>query len=469
MPPEPGSPPGKIPPASLFAAVTVPHFIPQALAVARPEWRGKPFAVVEQDPESHKTLVTEVSDAAQAWGVHPGLPVFLLRRKWHGVAVIPRDPAAEARLRERMRALWLRCTPEFTVRESGGAMLDMTGTPAARKYAPEAWAAHLRSALLNLGLESVTIAVASSQVVARVLSRELSRVLSGIPARTRRGGEDLLAPATRVCPPGEEARALGMLSPSLLPGLSSAARARLRKYGLETIATVRRLGREELTLRFGTEGEKLYTLAQGMDLEPVVSRRKPLAVETVLPQDLNDEAALRNQVRLTADKLAHALRRAGMKTSRFTLVLAYSDGRSARRTQKVHPPTAAFAPLAEAAASAFFELYQRRVALRRLRLLVAAPATETGQRELFEETGHDKKEALEAAIDRIRAKREFGAVLSGSNVAASPPQTNPRTRARLARRVSAKASPPSPPPPLSEWFEGSESSESSEWSEWSEP
>jgi hypothetical protein len=334
---------------------------------------------------------------------------------------VPRDPAAEAALRARMQALWVRCTPEFTVRDNGGAMLDMTGTPAARTHTPETWAAHLREALLRIGLDSVTIGVAASQVVARVLSRELwravSRALFRVPLRKKTGGEDLLAPSIRVCPAGEEARALEALSPLLLPGLSPAALGRLRKYGLETIASVRRLGKEELTLRFGTEGEKLYTLARGMDLEPVVARRKPLAVETVLPHDLNDEEALRNQVRLTADKLAHALRSASMKTGRFTLVLIYSDGRSARRTVKVHPPTAAFVPLAEAAAGLFFELYQRRVALRRLRLLVAAPAVESGQRELFEAAGTGKKEALEAAIDRIRNKRSFGDVLSGSNVA----------------------------------------------------
>lgn len=405
-------------PLPLFAAVTIPHFIPQALAVARPELRGRPFAVVEQDAESHKTVVTEVSAAAEAMGVHPGLAVFLVRRRWGDarVAIVARDPAAEAALRERMRALWLRCTPEFTVRDGGGALLDMTGTPAARKHAPEVWAAYLREALLRLGLESVTIAVAASQVVARVLSRESSRVLSGMRSRGRAGGDDLLAAAVRICPPGEEASALEALSPSLLPGLSPAALARLRKYGLQTIASVRRLGKEELTLRFGTEGEKLYTLARGMDLEPVVPRRRPLAVETVLPHDLNDEEALRNQVRLTADKLGHALRGAAMKTGRFTLVLVYSDGRSARRTVKVHPPTAAFLPLSDAATALFFELYQRRVALRRLRLSVAAPATETGQRELFEEAGAGKKEALEAAIDRIRNKRKFGDVLSGSNV-----------------------------------------------------
>jgi hypothetical protein len=108
-----------------------------------------------------------------------------------------------------------------------------------------------------------------------------------------------------------------------------------------------------------------------------------------------------------------------VKASRFTMALTYSDGRSARRTVTVHPPTAAFPPLAERALPLFFELYQRRVALRRIRLSVAAPAIETGQRDLFAdaEAGAGKQEARARAVDRIRAKRSFGAVVSGSNVA----------------------------------------------------
>ena len=400
-------------PETLFAAVHIPRFTAQALSAERPTLRRQPFIVVEQNPSSHKTMVLELSDAADALmeksprgrRVWPGLPVFIAQRKWPGLPVLSRDTAAEARLRERMRALWVRCTPEFTVRDNGGATLDMTGTPAARKFEPAGWATHLQLQLYGLGLDAAAIGVAPSQVVARVLAR-----LSGRPG----------APCgIQVCPPGGEARLLDPLSPALLPDLSSHARERLKKYGLETLGAVRRLDREELTLRFGSEGDKLYTLVRGMDLEPVVAKRKAITVDTILPLDLNDEAALRNQVRLTADKLAHALRLAGpapMKAGRFTFILTYSDGRSARRTVRVEPPTAAFAPLADAAVSAFFEMYQRRVALRRLQLQVSTPAVETGQRDLFEEKGTGKREALEAAIDRIRTKRAFGAVLSGSNV-----------------------------------------------------
>jgi DNA polymerase-4 len=393
-------------PEPLFAAVNVPRFHAQALSAERPELRRRPFVVVEQNPSSHKTLVLELSAAAaerlaqegRERHFFPGLPVFLAQRKWPGLPVLARDPAAEERLRGRMRSLWVRCTPEFTVRENGGAMLDMTGTPAARRFEPLAWAAHLQARALALGLEAASIGVASSQVVARVLAR-------------------LEAPqGLRACPAGGEAALLDPLSPLWLPGLSPHARERLKKYGLDTIAAVRRLDREELTLRFGAEGEKLHALARGMDLEPVAPKRKPVAVDTLLPLDLNDEAALRDQVRLTADKLGHALRLAGLKAGRLTFILTYSDGRSARRTAGLNPPTAAFGPLADAAVDLFFALYQRRVALRRLQLHVATPAVETGQRDLFEEIGAGKREALEAAIDRIRVKRTFGAVLSGSNV-----------------------------------------------------
>ncbi|MCD6024236.1 MAG: polymerase [Fibrobacteria bacterium] len=408
-------------PETLYAAVSIPRFTAQALSAERPELRRRPFVVVEQNASSHKTLVRELSEEAGEQGrrrhIWPGLPVFLVARKWPGLPVLARDPAAEARLRDRMRALWTRCTPEFTVRDNGGALLDMTGTPATRKFPPETWALHLQLQLYGLGLDAASVGVASSQAVARVLAR------LGAP----RG--------VHVCPPGEETRLLDPLSPALLPDLSSQARERLRKYGLDTIAAVRRLDRDELVLRFGAEGDKLYVLARGMDLEPVAPRARPLSVETVLPLDLNDETALRNQVRLTADKLGHALRLAGLKAGRFTLVLVYADGRSARRTARL-APTAAFGPLAGAAVEAFFALYRRRVALRRLQLHVAVPAVETGQRDLFEEEGTEKREALEAAVDRIRKKLVFGEVLSASSVESYAEE---REREREEQKAKEKA------------------------------
>ena len=387
-------------PDPLFAAVSVPHFIAQTLAVWNPSLRKQPFAVIEQNSESHKTPILAISQTADDLGIRPGTPVFIARRRWPRVKILARDVGGEARLRKSMDTLLLGYTPMFTLRENGGAVLDMTGTPATRKMNSEKWARHLQNNLHRLGFEAVSVGIASSQITARVLAR-LNRP-DGI----------------QVCPQGEETLLLDPVSPDLLPGLSSHCRELLKKYGLPTIASVRRLDKEEIVLRFGGEGEKLYSLARGWDFESVSTRTKSVSAETVLNQDLNDQEALRNQVRLTADKLGHLLRLNECKAGKMTLVLTYSDKRSSRRTVAMQPPTSAFQKLAEKSVQLFGDLYQRRVALRRIQLQVALPRADTGQVDLFDTGSVRKQEALEQAVDRIRRKRSFETVISGSNVLA---------------------------------------------------
>ena len=385
-------------PDPLFAAVEIPHFLAQTLSVWNPILRGKPFAVIEQNAESHKTPLLAVSETARKFGVIPGVPVFITKRRWPHVQILMRDLPGEMRLRKTMHTHLLGYTPVFTIRDSGGALLDMTGTPATRKATPEVWAGHLQKTLRDLGLEAVSVGVASSQIVARALAR-------------------LNEPhGIQVCPMGDETFLLDPLSPNLLPGLSSHGRELLRKYGLVSISSIRRLDKEEITLRFGSEGEKLYSLVRGWDFEATSSGGKSIMAESLLSQDLNDQEALRNQVRLTADKLGYELRLKDCKAAKVTLVLTYSDKRSARRTIALNPPTSAFPELAEKAMHLFEEIYQRRVALRRIQLQVTVPRVDTGQLDLFDEVWIRKQRALEAAIDRIRRKRTFQAVLSGNNV-----------------------------------------------------
>jgi DNA polymerase-4 len=382
----------------LFAAVEIPHFLAQTLSVWNPELRGRSFAVIEQNAESHKTPLLAVSETAAKFGLTPGIPIFIAKRRWPDVQILMRDLPGEATLRKTMSTHLLGYTPLFTIRESGGAVLDMTGTPVTRKATPEIWAYHLQKTLRDLGLEAVSIGIASSQIVAQVLAR-LNKP-HGI----------------QVCPMGNETSLLDPLLPELLPGLSSHTRELLRKYGLASISNIRRLDKEEILLRFGSEGEKLYSLVRGWDFETISSGGKAIVAESLLSQDLNDQETLRSQVRLTADKLGHALRLKDCKAARVTLVLTYSDKRSVRRTTPLHPPTSAFPRLAEKATHLFEEIYQRRVALRRIQLQVTLPRTDTGQLDLFDEVWVRKQHALEAAIDRIRCKRNFQAVLSGSNV-----------------------------------------------------
>lgn len=387
-----------IPP--LFIALELEEFPAQVIAAwdrSRSRW---PFVVVDQDPGSHKTRVIACSSAAREAGLAAGMVLPAARRRCREVQVIFRNQAWETAKREELRALFQRYTPEFDVKEQGGkALLDLTGTPAARLHGPGDLAAILqRDIRLRTGLEEAALGVAGTRLLARVMAR-----------RMRPDG-------IAFCPPGQEAETLAPLGPELLPGLSPGCRERIRRYALSSIGQIRRLERPALKARFGKEGEKLYTMACGLDLEEIPSRRAGISADTVLEEDINNDDLLARKVRLTADKLVFRLRREGLLADRLTVAIRYADGKSARKTVAVRPATDAFAPLAGLASGAFGSLYQRRVALRAVSLHVPLPKPATGQVDLFESTGDRRQKALGDALAAIRGKAGFGAILSGANV-----------------------------------------------------
>lgn len=388
------------PPPPLFLALEAADFPAQAIAAWDDRLRGKAFAVIDQDPDSHKTHVIASSPAARELRIHAGMPLAAARRRLPRLEVVSRNAAWEAALGDELRALCRRYTPEADVR-GGRSLLDMTGTPAARALLPAALAAKLRrDALYASGLQELYAGAASTRLMARVMARL---------AADR--GDDVAA-----CAAGAEADTLAPLPPGCLPGLSPQCRERIRRYSLATVGQVRGLGREALAARFGAEGEKLFTLACGLDLETVRAERRELAAETVLEEDVNDDDALARKVRLTADKLVFQLRREGLQADRLALAIRYADGKAVRKTITMRPRSDDFHILAGKAQELFRALYQRRVALRAISLSIPMPKPDTGQVDLFATQGDLRQRALGDALARIRARSGFGSIVSGANV-----------------------------------------------------
>jgi DNA polymerase-4 len=387
-------------PPPLFLALEAADFPAQAIAAWDDRLRGRPFAVVDQDPDSHKAYVIAGSPAARAFKVYAGMPLPAARRILPGLEVVLRNPAWENALADELRALCLRYTPEADVRGSR-ALLDMTGTPAARVLQPRALADKLRrDALYASGLQELCAGAAPTRLMAQVMARLACERKETAAA----------------CTAGSEAGILAPLPPACLPGLSPQCRERIRRYSLESVGQIRALGREALAARFGGEGEKLYTLACGLDLETVRSERRDLAAETVLEEDLNDDDALARAVRFTADKLVHQLRGAGLQADRLVMAIRYADGKAVRKTLPVRPRTDGFRALADKAQELFRALYQRRVALRAISLAAPAPKRDTGQTNLFETQIDRRQQALGDAMAKIRSRSGFGAILSAANV-----------------------------------------------------
>jgi nucleotidyltransferase/DNA polymerase involved in DNA repair len=384
----------------LFLALRAVDFPAQVLAAWDPSLRGKPFAVVDQDPESHKTAVLACSPAARALGIEAGLPFAAVRRRWRRVPALYRNAAWEDSLREELKALCLRITPEFEVKEDGSALLDLTGTPALRAAEPDTLARKLRQAVCyRTGLTDVALGLAATRLMARVMARQAH------PA------------GFLACPPGREAETLAPLEPGALPGLSPQCRQRIRRYALASVGQIRALGRQALLAGFGSEGDKLYALASGMDPAPAPVRRPEIAAEAVLGEDANDDDFLARQVRATADLLVYRLRREGAVAARLRVMIRYSDHKTARRTLAVEPPTDGFRELSELALRAFRALHLRRVALRAISLSVARPEAETGQVDLFEAAADRKQRAIAEALTRIRARSGFEAIAAAGREA----------------------------------------------------
>lgn len=390
----------------LFLVAEAGDFPAQALAAWDPALRDRAFVVVDQDPENHKTHVLACSGPAADLGIRAGQSFATVRRRWRHVPALFRAPAREAALREELAALCRRFTPAYEVRADGCALLDLAGTPALReafRSAKPAEPIHLlarrlqREIRAQTGLLDVALGLAATRLMARVMARQAH------PA------------GLRICPPGREAELLAPLEPSALPGLSPQCRERVRRYALKTVGQIQALGRQAVAAHFGSEGDKLYTLACGLDLVSVAGPPKGIAAETVLEEDVNDDDALARKVRLTADKLAFRLRQEGLTAAKLTVSIRYSDHRSARKTLPVAPATDGFKEIAALALRGFRELYQRRVALRAIVLTVSQPGADKGQVDLFEELHDRRSRALGDALTRIRGRSGFAAIgMAGS-------------------------------------------------------
>ena len=386
-------------PDPLYCAIDVQEFPAQALAAYEPALRGAPFVVTSQDPENHKSAVWACSAEALTLGVVRGSPVAVVTRRFPQVRVVARNKDFERAAREELQQVFDRYSPTVYLDGWGAGLIDLTATPASRAMSPLAIAGSVRDDILKaITFDSLAIGIAPSAVVARILAK-----------KARPCGVCL-------CEKSRESDMLASMETALLPGLSAAMRQRLAAYGLIRIGQVRSLGREALVRRFGHEGEKLYALSVGLCPEREAAPTAPLVAEITLDRDINDMGKLCDRVRFIADKLCFLLKSGNHYVDRFTFLLIYGDNKIVQCTAALPRFTNDYTEVADRAYAAFIALYQRRVAVKTLKLKAARPQADPGQTELFETERDRRQRALGLQITRVREKLSFESVRSGSQV-----------------------------------------------------
>ncbi len=387
------------PPESLYLALDIDQFPAQAISAYTPSLQNRPFVVVRQNTDSHKSGIWACSTRAKAIGLKQGMSVRVAQKRHPSLEVVPRDEALEKTVCEELS--WIVChySPEYEVRERGDGLVNLSETPVQRHMTDGQIAEEMKREIhYKIGLEEVAIGVSQSRLLARLL------------AKTARPD------GIQTCETEAEEIVLTEFSTRMMPDLSGQCREKLKKYGIKRIGQIQRLGKDALVARFGKEGEKLYSMANGVDTKTAVGPKNALHAEHVLEWDINDLGHLIQNVRYAADKLCHELKVNTAWTNRMTFVLRYADNRTAQKTAAWVSPTNDFLTLSQVATKLFKDLYQRRVAVKSMKLMVTRPKKEKAQLGLFETDWEKKQRQVSGAITEIRKRMGFDTVVSASHL-----------------------------------------------------
>jgi len=327
------------------------------------------------------------------------MPVTLAKRRYRNLLVIQRDLNSEVLALQKLEAILNLFSPDFKVKKNGSSIIDITGTPVLRRYQPQRATETIHAYLKkHLRFPDIVMGTATTRLLAQVLAS------CALPNQIN------------FCVKGQERTILDPLPPEALPGLSPQCHALFKKYSLHSVGQVSTLGKAGLLSHFGKEGEKLYSLVSGVDLQTLSPAAARVKAEIVLTHDLNSDDALAEKVRLIADQLLFQMRKNQLKANRFTLSLRYSDHKMAQKVFQLPQATDSFLPIAEGAVKTFFVTYQRRVALQTITLSISQPKKETGQTNLFAESQSLRQQAIANALEKIRHKNQFSTIVNGCHL-----------------------------------------------------
>jgi nucleotidyltransferase/DNA polymerase involved in DNA repair len=333
----------------------------------------KAFVVVRQTQESHKSTVWACSQHALQLGVKPGMFLFDLAKKNIPIEIIRGSERLINLMKDDLITLLEQFTPEYTVSPHGTCILNITATPLCKKD-PESISQTVRKKISqSTHMQEMCIGIGSSKLIAKLMAR-LARP-SG----------------TQICTHEQELTVLPFLHTQLLPGISPLGREKLKKYGLQYIGQVQKITKDNLIIRFGAEGEKIYGLVQGIFSESIQKKEPCIEAESVFQKDITDMNELLHEVRYCADQICFQLKQKKCIASKICVIIRYTDNRTSQHTAVLSRKSDDFISIAQLAMHSFMLAYTRRVGIRSLLVSVKKTDEDSCQLNLFDTQGDIKQ------------------------------------------------------------------------------
>ena len=284
-----------------------------------PSLRGRPVIV---GGHARRGVVLAASYEVRPSGVRSAMPMARALRLAPDAVVVPPRHDAYAEVSARVFEILETVTPLVEPLSLDEAFLDVTASE--KLFGPPAEiATALRRRIADeLGLPA-SAGIAEVKLVAKIAS-------------------DLAKPNGQLqVPPGGGAAFLAPLPVARLWGVGPKSARQLSALGIATIGDLAGQDPAVLERRLGPGGRDLWTQACAIDPRPVVPDReaKSIGAEETFDDDLVGAEALGPHVHAQALRVAHRLRRAGLRARTVQLKLKRADFTLVTRRATLVEPT----------------------------------------------------------------------------------------------------------------------------------
>ncbi|WP_325201380.1 DNA polymerase Y family protein [Oscillibacter sp.] len=374
--------------------------------LGRPELRKLPVAVCG-DPSSRHGIILAKNEPAKGFGVRTAETIWQARRKCPELVLLPPHHRLYREYSRRVNAIYDEYTDlvePFGIDES---WLDVTNT------------LHL------FGMDGEALADALRRRVKQELGLTLSVGVSFNKVFAKLGSDYKKPDATTVISQENWRELVWPLPAGDMLYVGGAAQKLLGQYGVRTIGELAAFPRETLEELMGKLGGQLHDYANGLDREPVRSRRDPESVKSVgngatFPKNLTTRTQVAAGIGVLADSVAGRLRRAGLYAGGVHVTVRDPAFQDRSRQRQLPSPTHLIRDISAAALELAEELWKPP---NPVRALTVTAIHLTPEEETYEQTDlftagsapdRERQERLEAAMDGIRQKYGGGAIAFGT-------------------------------------------------------
>jgi len=362
-----------------------------------PKLKGKPV-IVGGDPES-RGVVASASYEARPFGIHAGMPSSKARRLCPQAIFIRSHFSRYKDASAKFMKILGDFSPYIEPLGLDEAYLDVTGCE-------EPYGSHRQLALaikeriykeLNI---TASVGIATCKVVAKIAS-------------------DLCKPDGLLeIAPGEEQAFLNPLPVARLPGVGKKTEQALKEMGITTIGELGSIPLDTIKRQFGATGAVIHSYARGIDDRQVEApgEAKSISQQLTFTRDTLDHNFLEASLHNLCQEVCQDLRSQNKRARCVAIRLRYADFKTITR-QVILKEASGVTQVVFAAAQQLLTkaLAQQGKPVRLIGIRISSLVGGEKQLPMFD-SGTEKPEHLDKAIDKIRRKYGPTAIKTGNGI-----------------------------------------------------